>query len=268
METGTEIFGRIAGGDEEERTSAAYGYDNARRGDANRLVIQRTLAGAMQFHERGVARRVEEGFSVLFTHREPTRYEYPPEAVEPYRHRYLTLVPSGGIRPLFDAIRKDFGSVVAMPERSEGARLHDEALRRHLEGGFRDRFEESEFVYRLLIAIYRDQVRETRERDPIEYGYHLMRDQLRVPMGVKELAQRSGVTREHFVREFSRRHGVSPGVQWRTLKLERALDMLRTTELPVEEIAVACGFASSNAFCRAFRQRYGNSPGKLRAPAV
>lgn len=260
-----EVFGRIAGGAEEERTSTAYGYDNARRGDANRLVIQRTLAGAMRFHERGANRLVEEGFAVLFTHREPTRYDYPPEAIVPYRHRYLTLVPNGGIRPLFDALRHDFGSVVAMPERSESARLHDEALRRHREAGFRDRFEESEFVYRLLIAIYRDQVRQTRERDPIEYGYHLMRDQLRVPMGVKEIAARSGVTREHFVREFSRRYGISPGTHWRTLKLERARDMLRTTELPVEEIAVACGFASSNAFCRAFRQRYGRSPGQLRA---
>jgi AraC-like DNA-binding protein len=262
--TEDEIFGRIAGGDEETRFDTGYRHDNARRGDLNRLVIQHTLAGSMWFRETGEERTVGEGQAVLFTHREPTSYGYPEGATEPYRQRYLALVPNGGIRPLFDAIRRDFGSVVAMPTRSEGARLHDEALRRHREAGFRDRFEESEFVYRLLIAIYRDQVWETRQRDPIEYGYHLMRDQLRVPMGVKEIAESSGVSREHFVREFTRRYGISPGARWRTLKLERARDMLRTTELPVEEIAVACGFASSNAFGRAFRQRYGQSPGKAR----
>ncbi len=259
-----DIFGRLAGGGEETRTDASYRYDNAQRGDSNRLVIQRTLAGAMWFREAGGEREVREGQAVLFTHREPTSYGYPEGGTAPYVQRYLTLVPNGGIRPLFDAIRREFGSVVAMPVRSEGARLHDEALRRHRRAEFRDRFEESEFVYRLLVAIYRDQVKATRQHDPIEYGYHLMRDQLRLPMAVKELAQSCGVTREHFVREFSRRYGVSPGARWRHLKLERARDMLRTTELSVEEISVACGFASSNAFCRAFRHHYGDSPGRAR----
>jgi AraC-like DNA-binding protein len=264
METTGEVFGRIAGGGEETRADAGYRYDNAQRGDPNRLVIQRTLDGAMWFREGGKERTVGVGQAALFTHREPTGYGYAGGAVEPYVHRYLTLVPNGGIRPLFEAIRRDFGSVVSMPPRSESARLHDEALRRHREAGFRDRFEESEFVYRLLIAIYRDQVRATRTRDPIEYGYHLIRDQLRVPAGLKEIAASCGVSREHFVREFSRRYGVPPAERWRTLKLERAQDMLRTTELPVEEIAVLCGFGSSNAFCRAFRRRYGTSPGAAR----
>lgn len=264
MESAESVFGRILGGAEELQTSHRYHYDNSSRGDPDRLVIQRTLQGALRFEAAGRSDLVERGFAVLFTHREPSGYGFPADATEPYRHRYLALAPVGCIRPLFDAIRREFGPVVAMPVRSESGHRHDEALRRHQEGSFRDRFEESEVVYQLLIAIYRDQVQATRSRDPIEYGYHLMRDQLRVPMGLKELAAQSGISREHFVREFKRRHGVSPGVQWRDLKLQRARDMLNSTELPVEEIAILCGFSSSNAFCRAFRARYQASPGNVR----
>ena len=41
--------------------------------------------------------------------------------------------------------------------------------------------------------------------------------------------------------------------------------MLATTALSVQDVALASGFTSSNTFCRAYRIRFGKSPGSARA---
>ena len=47
-------------------------------------------------------------------------------------------------------------------------------------------------------------------------------------------------------------------------RLERAMSLLRETDLNVEEIAEACGFASSGSLRRRFRESTGSSPREYR----
>lgn len=249
---------------EERQTEVSYRYDNATRGDPDRLVIQRTLGGAAYFRDAAGAQLVPAGQAMLFTHREPTSYGFPPGATEPYRHRYLAFSPAG-VRPLFERIRGDFGSVVRLPEESDAAALFDELFNGVQRRSLRDRFHESELLYRLLIALYREQVQGARERDPVEFGLHYLRSHFRSAINLKGVAAKCGITREHFIREFGVRYREAPGALLRRLRLEHAHTMLAATELGVAEIARASGFASANTFGRAYRARFGRSPGERRA---
>jgi AraC-like DNA-binding protein len=49
------------------------------------------------------------------------------------------------------------------------------------------------------------------------------------------------------------------------LRMERAADLLRSTELSSKEVAWACGFSSHSYFIRVFRRRYAASPLEFRA---
>jgi transcriptional regulator GlxA family with amidase domain len=151
-----------------------------------------------------------------------------------------------------------------MPDASEATTLFDECIERYRKRQFRDRFHESELVYRLLIALYREQVQGTRTSDPIEFGHHYVRNHFRSPVNLKGIAQKCGVSREHFIREFSGRYQESPGLMLRRLRLEHGQAMLTATVLSVQEVALASGFTSSNTFCRAYRTRFGRSPGSER----
>lgn len=257
-------FAVVHGAAEELQTSVGYRYDNATRGDPDRLVIQRTLAGAAFFRDAAGEHAVPVGTAMLFTHREPTSYGYPPAATEPYRHRFLAFSPSG-VRPLFDRIRAEFGAVVRLPEESEAGALFDEVFEGVRRRSLRDRFHESELLYRLLIALYREQVLDSRERDPVEFGLHYLRSHFRSAINLKGVAAKCDITREHFIREFRARYREAPGALLRRLRLEHAHAMLAATELGVEEIARASGFASANTFSRAYRARFGSSPGERRA---
>ena len=248
---------------EERQTSVAYHWDNATRGDPDRLVVQRTLEGSATYRDTAGEHAVPAGCAMLFTHREPTSYGYPPGATVPYRQRFMTFSPTG-VRALFDRIRADFGSVVRLPEESEAAALFDELFEGVRGRKLRDRFQESELIYRLLIALYREQVHDARERDPVEFGLHYLRNHYRSPINLKGVAAKCGISREHFIREFGTRYRESPGAMLRRLRLEHARTMLAATELGVAEVALASGFASANTFGRAYRARYGRSPGERR----
>jgi AraC-like DNA-binding protein len=257
-------FSSILGADEETRTHAGYRYDNRGRGSAGDVAVQQTLAGAGFFEDAAGRRLVGEGEAMLFTHDEPSAYGYPPEATAPYRLRYLTF-RLAGLGLWLERIRAEFGAVVRMPAEGEASAILAEASRRVRERTLRDRFQETELLHRLLVAIYREQVAATRAHDPIEYGQHYLRDNFRSPLNLKDVARRCGISREHFIRSFGKRYGEPPGELLRRLRLEHAHRMLRATPMPVQEVALACGFADSNTFCRAYRLRYGASPGSGRA---
>lgn len=258
-----DVFPYVRVGDEEVQSSPDYVFENIEREAPASLVIQRTLSGAAWYRDRDGQRAVNPGHAMLFTHAEPTAYGYPPNATEPYRLKFISFTPSG-IQPLFDRLRSDFGSIVRMPDNSEATALFDEIVQCYDQRQFRDRLHEAELLHRLLIALYREQVQETRTTDPVEFGHHYLRNHFRSPVNLKKVAQVCAVSREHFIRRFTQRYAESPGVMLRRLRLEHARALLLSTRLSVVDVALASGFTSSNTFCRAYRTRFGHSPGAKR----
>ena len=259
-------FARIIGANHEFQVNDAYYYDNHRRGGRDdEGVVQQTLSGSGFFESDGIRRLVPAGTAILFTQDEDTRYGYPPEVTGPYQLRYVTF-HLAGLRPWFERLRAEFGTVLRMPLDGEAAALLSELVTTFRTRAFRDRFQETELLHHLLVALYREQVAATQTNDPVEYGRHYLRDHFRSPINLKSVAQKCGVSREHFIRAFGKRYGEPPGELLRRLRLEQAHRMLRSTPIPVQDVAVTCGFADANTFCRAFRQKYGLTPGQARKP--
>lgn len=78
------------------------------------------------------------------------------------------------------------------------------------------------------------------------------------------LAQAAGMSRTSFAVRFREVMGIPPATyvaEWRMLK---ARGLLLHTELPTAEIVGRIGYGSDAAFVRAFKRRFGDTPGKLR----
>jgi transcriptional regulator GlxA family with amidase domain len=84
---------------------------------------------------------------------------------------------------------------------------------------------------------------------------------------VVKLARVSGVSEAHFARSFKQAFGVPPHRYLLTRRIERAMALLRDTELPITEIAYDTGWASLGTFGRIFRDIAGESPSEVRARA-
>jgi len=262
MKKGT--FAVVQAAEDELKSDPKYRWDNAARTDGTALVVQRTIAGTGFLEDVEGRHEVPPGFAILFSHGEDTRYGFPPESTVPYRLQFIAFRPTSFVSELFDRVRRDFGSVVRLPEVSEAQALFVEIMKRFRAHNFRDRFEECELLIRLLIALYREQVEDSRSSDPIEFGYHFLHNRFRLPINLKLVAEECRVSREHFIREFTRRFRESPGAMLRRLRLEHAQSVLKTTELSVEDVALANGFTSTDTFSRAFRRQYGMTPAEAR----
>ena len=256
-------FSTITGLDRETQTGSGYFFDNRKRGSPDEAVLQQTLSGE-GFLDVGSTRfRVPSGCAMLFTHDESSAYGYPHGVTVPYRLHYVSF-RLAGLRCWFERIRAEFGPVVRMAVKGEAADHLEELGRRFHAREFRDRFQETELLHQLLVCVYREQVAATATRDPIEFGHHYLRDNFRSPVNLKQVAARCGVSREHFIRAFSKRYREPPGELLRRMRLEHADRMLLATRLTIQDVALACGFADSNSFCRAFRMRFGKTPGAVR----
>ena len=63
------------------------------------------------------------------------------------------------------------------------------------------------------------------------------------------------------------RLGASFADHYRTLRLERARNLLMQSTLPITEVALACGFANASHFSRAYSAKFGIPPRRDRVRA-
>jgi AraC-like DNA-binding protein len=82
------------------------------------------------------------------------------------------------------------------------------------------------------------------------------------------LARAAGCSRYHFARSFSETYGQPPARYLTARRIERAKDLLRSTNLTVTEICHLVGFASLGSFSARFTALVGTSPSAYRAAAV
>jgi len=84
-------------------------------------------------------------------------------------------------------------------------------------------------------------------------------------LSLGSLAGHAGLSAFHLHRVFSSAAGETPKQFTLRLRLARASAMLLTGDDSVLDVALSCGFQSHEAFCRAFRRRFGMSPSAYRA---
>lgn len=83
-------------------------------------------------------------------------------------------------------------------------------------------------------------------------------------LSLDELALESGVNPITISKHFHRYFNCTLGEYMRKIKVERALALIRTTELPLTDIAYQCGFADQSHFIRCFKQYTGFLPAHFR----
>jgi AraC-like DNA-binding protein len=80
------------------------------------------------------------------------------------------------------------------------------------------------------------------------------------PLDLDELARAAGVSKYHFLRAFAAVYGRTPAVYLAERRIERAQDLLRSTNLTVTEVCMLVGYSSLGSFSAKFRQLVGVTP--------
>ncbi len=84
------------------------------------------------------------------------------------------------------------------------------------------------------------------------------------PLDVRALARIAYVSEAHFIRTFRATFGETPNRYLQRRRVERAMWLLRSSELSVTDICMAVGFSSLGTFSRVFTEIVGEPPSSYR----
>jgi transcriptional regulator GlxA family with amidase domain len=84
------------------------------------------------------------------------------------------------------------------------------------------------------------------------------------PLDVPTLARIAHVSEAHFIRTFRATFGETPNRYLQRRRVERAMFLLRSTDLSVTDVCMAVGFSSLGTFSRVFRDVVGEPPSAYR----
>ncbi|MDX3944797.1 AraC family transcriptional regulator [Pseudomonas aeruginosa] len=88
---------------------------------------------------------------------------------------------------------------------------------------------------------------------------------LEQPLELGSLAELAALSEYHFARMFRVSFGLPPHRYVLERRLARARDLLAYSAQSLQEVSLACGFASPSHFNRRFREAHGATPGQYRA---
>ncbi len=98
----------------------------------------------------------------------------------------------------------------------------------------------------------------------VERARAVMHDRSSETLTVEEVAREAAMSEYHFSRAFRSIHGRSPYRYLVEVRIQKAMLLLRTTNAPLGEIALACGHVDIHAFSKTFKRVVGMAPSTFR----
>lgn len=98
----------------------------------------------------------------------------------------------------------------------------------------------------------------------LTHAIRRMNETVEFPLSPSEIAAEIGISVRQLERLFGRYLNCSPKKYQVDIRLQKARHLLLQTEMPVTEVAFACGFKSSGHFARTYKSQFGISPGSQR----
>lgn len=260
---GVGLFCMSGGAGYELRVNEIYSWDGLKRGDTPFALIQHTIAGEGRLDYAGANHRLGPGETMLLTFPHANRYWL--EHGRSWEYFWIILTGREVLR-IAGAILSDTGPVLgptpAAVDRMAGGCLSLLAAPRPSPGDI------SAAAYTAIMALY-DTVFSTPSPvdDPppqVSRALRFIAANLAGQLDVDSLARVAGLSRAHFVRQFTAAMGVPPSDYVFAARIARAERMLLATDARVGAIARACGFANANYFAKAFRRMRAISPSAFR----
>lgn len=127
-------------------------------------------------------------------------------------------------------------------------------------------------LYSILITLAREYDYIDRSEDytylknnvkPIRAALNFIDENLEMPLSLKSIAARASMSPTYFSAVFKKMNSVSVWEYIKIKRVEKAVGLLKTTNLTKLDIAEQCGFSSSSNFYKAFKNVTGKTPSEI-----
>ncbi len=102
------------------------------------------------------------------------------------------------------------------------------------------------------------------DKNNINRSIEYLMDNYNEEISLQQLSQIANLSPYHFIRVFKSQTGITPYQFLIGIKIHKAMDLLKSSQLSVTEISSRCGFANPSYFAAIFKKRNGITPSRYR----
>lgn len=245
----------------------SYDFHGMKRPANQGMLFQYSLSGSGWLEIDGMKREVPRGHAFLVELPGEHRYYYDPASKQPWEVLWIRF-DGRTAKPYWEQLCRQ-SRIVQLDKESapirfllslyadaKGERLHGPAVM-------------SSRVYEWLVHAWEavlgpghQATNEPGEAFPLALQW--MKEHLHRPITLQELADREQLSKYHFCKQFHHKLGMTPIAYLNKLRMEQAVSLLASTDLPVADIARMTGFESSGYFAKVFKRIVGGTPSEYR----
>jgi AraC-like DNA-binding protein len=119
-------------------------------------------------------------------------------------------------------------------------------------------------LLQLNVLLLRQQEALPREERFISEVERLMAERFSSPLSIQQIAREVGIAPSTLRAQFARVRGRTPSAYLQEIRVRHALNLLRTSDITIEAVALQCGYDSASHLSRHIKRATGKTPGSLR----
>lgn len=244
-----------------------YSFVGDERPDVGHVIFQYTLSGMgyIEVDQQTIPLPPGTGFLVKV----PSRHRYYYEQSDaPWEIIWLNLRGDEANR-IWDLVIAQEGYVIERGKDSALIQHYWKLFQTIVEEMVTDKYRLSALMYEWLLTLVqtsRDVSNEisVNTSSIIDRAKKHMREQYAAPLTLDDIASHVGINKHYLCRLFQKSEQTSPLAYLRDRRVEAALTLLRTTDMPVHDIGKQCGFDSPSYFGKVFREYMNMTPKEYR----
>lgn len=170
-------------------------------------------------------------------------------------------------QPLFEEIERSGGNLFHLPDPNALSESIGEMLSCMRNDHQMNEGQASAMIYSMLMKLLEHtgvSGAGRRENPMVDRALTYIQTHLADKLSVDEIASSAGYSASYFSHLFSSETGLSPYQFVMKSRVEKSQQLLKTSHMPIQEIAFQCGFNSAANFCYTFRRMTGVSPQEYR----
>lgn len=243
----------------EKRADASYHCINKKREDC--YLFQYTISGSGTVVTSGKKYIVKKGQGFILKMPDNDEYYFDERHNEAPWHFIYIMFKGDGCLGYYNIIKEKFGNILTFNTDSKSILALFEIYRRASFGLITDSFTGERLTFDFLCKLCSDCFNNEKEfSDLVLKAKKIIDTDYATISGIFEVAQMLNITQSHLSRLFSDEIKTSPIEYLTKVRLQKATNLLNEGKFNIQQIAVKCGFANGNYFCKVFRKNMGVSP--------
>lgn len=250
----------------QEVTETDYYWDGMKRIDGPLYLFQYTVTGFGQFRLGDETHDLYAGNAFLVEI--PGDHHYCLPQSSDHWTFYFVLFRQQHMQALWSELLHTVGATPTFEPASAVVRSLQHLYAEARSNRIQNSYQASSLIYRLMMELLQSSTLQQQEKmnwpQQIKQATAYMEAEFHHLQSLDDVAAATGLSKYYFTRMFTKTTGMSPMDFVTKLRIEKAVQLLRSSSLTVEEIAHTVGYSSGSYFSKVFRSRVGFPPADFR----